>query len=173
MSTAYAYIDGWYLLKHAGQTAEPRVNPWEVARVALLQLREPDPTLLLRLNLYNAEDESGPIHDYHSRVEQLLNCSVRTGEIGPGLKRGQPANRTQKGVDVLLAVEMLADAQERNYDVAVLVAGDADFVPLVSAVRRLGRRVILGYSAVGVSGELIRAVDATYQLPDDLSGSSF
>mgnify|MGYP002624008056 CR=1 FL=1 len=37
----------------------------------------------------------------------------------------------QKGVDVELAIDVLDAAHENRYDVAVLVTGDGDFVPLV------------------------------------------
>jgi uncharacterized LabA/DUF88 family protein len=41
----------------------------------------------------------------------------------------------QKGVDVLIAVDMIAKAMEDKYDDAYLVSADADFVPLVEYVR--------------------------------------
>ena len=58
---------------------------------------------------------------------------------------GRPGNIRQKGVDVLLAVEMLDHAFRKNMDEAWLLAGDADFVPLVEAVTRLGTWVNVIY----------------------------
>jgi uncharacterized LabA/DUF88 family protein len=49
----------------------------------------------------------------------------------------------QKGVDTLLVLDMLQMAQQGAYDVALLLAGDADFVEVVDAVQRLGRQVFL------------------------------
>src|SRR4051794_35495636 len=40
-------------------------------------------------------------------------------------------NRKAKGVDISLTKDMLVHAFMGNYDIAVLVAGDGDFVPLV------------------------------------------
>jgi uncharacterized protein (TIGR00288 family) len=49
--------------------------------------------------------------------------------------------RGSKGVDIALTKEMLSHAFRDNYDAAALVAADADYVPLVDEVKRLGKRV--------------------------------
>lgn len=43
----------------------------------------------------------------------------------------------EKGVDVLLAVDLVRLAAEGKYDAAVVLSGDADLVPAVEAVRLL------------------------------------
>src|SRR5262245_57115261 len=52
-------------------------------------------------------------------------------------------NKTKgsKRVDISLATDMLIHAARKNYEVAVLVAGDEDYVPLVRAVKSEGARV--------------------------------
>jgi uncharacterized LabA/DUF88 family protein len=47
----------------------------------------------------------------------------------------------EKGVDVAIAVDMVRQAQE--YDVAVLVSGDFDYVPALQAVKDMLRRVVV------------------------------
>jgi uncharacterized LabA/DUF88 family protein len=47
----------------------------------------------------------------------------------------------QKGVDVLLAVDLVRLAARQAFDVAVLVAADNDFVPAVDAVLEMGPQV--------------------------------
>lgn len=47
----------------------------------------------------------------------------------------------QKGVDVRLAIDMLAKAHRGEYDAAVLISGDNDFVDLVTAVKEMGKHV--------------------------------
>lgn len=49
----------------------------------------------------------------------------------------------EKGVDVQLAVDMVALAVADTYDVAVLISGDGDFAPAVELVKRLGKHVEL------------------------------
>jgi NYN domain len=52
-------------------------------------------------------------------------------------KRGEKA----KGVDIALSKDLLSHAYLDNYDVAVLVAGDGDYIPLVDEVKRRGKVV--------------------------------
>lgn len=52
-----------------------------------------------------------------------------------------PAKRIQKGVDVSLACMMQKQAYQNSYDVAILVSGDQDFVPVVQEIQELGKRV--------------------------------
>jgi uncharacterized LabA/DUF88 family protein len=46
----------------------------------------------------------------------------------------------QKGVDVQLALDVLDYAHEDRFDLAVLVTGDADFVPLVRKITSIGKQ---------------------------------
>jgi uncharacterized LabA/DUF88 family protein len=51
-----------------------------------------------------------------------------------------------KGCDIALAVRMFEDAANDNFNTACLFTSDADFLPLIRAVRRMGKYVILfGY----------------------------
>lgn len=67
--------------------------------------------------------------------------------------------RGSKQVDISLAVDMLTHAHRKNYDLAVLVAGDEDYVPLVEAVVAEGRRVCLWFLENGLSPLLKNAAD--------------
>ena len=51
---------------------------------------------------------------------------------------------------------MLTHAFRDNYDAAVLIAGDEDYVPLVDAVSNLGKNVFLWFIDNGLSQELRR-----------------
>jgi uncharacterized LabA/DUF88 family protein len=67
--------------------------------------------------------------------------------------------RGSKRVDITLATEMLSHAARKNFDVAILVAGDEDYVPLVEAVKSEGRRVYLWFVDDGLSPALRRSAD--------------
>jgi uncharacterized LabA/DUF88 family protein len=67
--------------------------------------------------------------------------------------------RGSKRVDISLAADMLGHAHRKNYDLAVLVAGDEDYVPLVDAVAAEGRRVVLWFVEQGLSAVLKGRVD--------------
>jgi uncharacterized LabA/DUF88 family protein len=67
-----------------------------------------------------------------------------------------------KGVDISLATEVLSNAYKDNYDVAVLVAGDADYVPMVEEVKRQGKIVYVSFfgdADQGAKDELRLAAD--------------
>jgi uncharacterized LabA/DUF88 family protein len=49
--------------------------------------------------------------------------------------------RFEKGVDVMLVTDMLVLAHRNIYDVAVLVAGDRDYLYAVRALKDMGKRV--------------------------------
>src|SRR5437899_969682 len=48
----------------------------------------------------------------------------------------------EKGIDVALAVDALQVGLDGKIDIAVLVTGDGDFVPLVRALNKRGVRVL-------------------------------
>jgi len=68
-------------------------------------------------------------------------------------------SRGSKRVDISLATDMLTHAAQRNYEIAVLIAGDEDYVPLVEAVKQQGRRVYVWFLEDGLSSPLKRAAD--------------
>jgi len=53
--------------------------------------------------------------------------------------------RGEKGIDVALAVDALQVGLDGKIDIAVLVTGDGDFVPLVRALNKQGIRVLAAY----------------------------
>jgi uncharacterized LabA/DUF88 family protein len=67
--------------------------------------------------------------------------------------------RGSKQVDISLATDMLTHASRRHYDIAVLVAGDEDYVPLVRAVKAEGPRVHIWFVTNGLSPVLRREAD--------------
>lgn len=54
-------------------------------------------------------------------------------------------SQAEKGVDVAMAVDALQVGLEGHIDIAVLVTGDGDFVPLVRALMKQGIRVAVAY----------------------------
>ncbi len=53
-----------------------------------------------------------------------------------------------KGCDIALATRMVADASANLFDCCLLFTSDADFLPAIEAVRRMGKVVwVLGYQA--------------------------
>jgi uncharacterized protein (TIGR00288 family) len=74
----------------------------------------------------------------------------------------------EKGVDVLIAVEMIRFALEDAYDVAYLVSSDNDLVPAVQEVQRIGKKVVYVGSSIrrGQSFGLTSICDKTILLQE-------
>ncbi len=90
---------------------------------------------------------------------ELQSLGLETPRVFPRQK-----TRGSKRVDISLAVDMLSHAHRGNYDIAVLVAGDEDYVPLVEAVAAEGRRVALWFFEDGLSPALARLVDHVFDI---------
>jgi len=53
----------------------------------------------------------------------------------------------EKGVDVLMAVDILAGAYEDFYDIVILVSSDTDLIPALIKVREKGKKIeYIGFS---------------------------
>lgn len=73
----------------------------------------------------------------------------------------------QKGVDALLILDLVRLAQKHALSLAVLVAGDRDFLEAVRTVQDEGCRVVLMHpDGAGVDPELRRTVDAVRPLDE-------
>lgn len=49
----------------------------------------------------------------------------------------------EKGTDVNVAVQMLSKGFQNAYDIAILVSGDTDYIPVVESLHNLGKIVVL------------------------------
>ena len=50
-----------------------------------------------------------------------------------------PSGVVEKKVDIKIAIDIISLAYEKAYDIAVLVSGDGDFVPVVKKVKELDK----------------------------------
>jgi uncharacterized LabA/DUF88 family protein len=99
----------------------------------------------------SVQGDEARLHEVH---DSLLNM----GFLPRVMKRSKGETKS-KGVDIKLCTEMLANAYMDNYDVAFLATGDADFLPVVEEVQRLGKRVHLMTFNNGLNEKLKRACD--------------
>ncbi len=56
-----------------------------------------------------------------------------------------PREVVEKGADMRVGLLMYEGARDNRYDRAILIASDADFVPAVEMVKRLGKEVVWAY----------------------------
>ena len=82
------------------------------------------------------------------------------------LKRLPSGEFIEKGVDVMLATDMLSLAYKNAYDSAILVSGDSDFSYTVEEVQSLGKRVENASFKI-TSSYILRKVCDRFTLLDD------
>lgn len=89
--------------------------------------------------------------------ENVRGCPFYEVKLARLVKDGK--GYKQKGVDVLLAIDMIKKAYEDQYDFAIIIAGDDDFVDVVQAVKDTGKRVIGFFFENSISKRLLDAFD--------------
>ncbi|KTB49243.1 hypothetical protein DEALK_01550 [Dehalogenimonas alkenigignens] len=102
---------------------------------------------LVRIYYYNAEvgqrEEPERYKDqraFFDSVEAIPYTELRLGRLV--YTNAWPNTPPyEKGVDVMLATDMLTHCFKGNYDTAILVAGDSDFVGALQAVKDYGKHV--------------------------------
>lgn len=88
----------------------------------------------------------------------------------PEVFRREKSTGRSKGVDIALARDLLANAFRNNLDVAVLVAGDGDYVPLVEETKRLGKVVYVVFPrSSGLSNDLRLSCDMFFDWDENLA----
>ena len=92
-------------------------------------------------------------------VGRTADC-LRSLGFDPWVFKKSRQDEKAKGVDIALTKDMLSHAFLANYEVAVLVGGDGDYVPLVQEVKRLGKRVhVWFFTDQGLNPDLVRIAD--------------
>ncbi|MCZ0860753.1 NYN domain-containing protein [Methanocorpusculum sp. MG] len=94
-----------------------------------------------------------------SVVRRLPRFEVRLGKIQ---RIGDDVR--QKRVDILLAIELVSLAWKGSIDLAVVIAGDSDFVPAVEQAKDAGVVVRLLYFRESCHDELLDAVDERVEI---------
>jgi uncharacterized LabA/DUF88 family protein len=92
--------------------------------------------------------------DFLDTLHKTPHLEVRLG----GTKLSQGVS-VEKGIDVMLATDLLSFAWNNFYDIAVLVTGDADFAYAVQAVKNMGKHIEIAYFESGISRDLLNSAD--------------
>lgn len=95
----------------------------------------------------------------HAQLNTMDRFRVNEGDTRYRSGRGME----QKKVDVMIAVDMLVHTIRRNMTEATLIAGDADFTPLLNALSNEGMFVTLIHPP-SASRDLLAAADARIAL---------
>jgi hypothetical protein len=99
------------------------------------------------------------------KIRRIREALFELGFTPKVFKRSK--TRGSKAVDITLATDMLAHGYRDNYDVAFLLGGDGDYVPLVEEVKRLGKVVYCSFfRGSGLSKDLQLASDTFFYLDE-------
>ena len=105
-----------------------------------------DKRRLVRIYYYNAKvghtEEPERYKDqqkFFASVQAIPYAELRLGRLVYTNWPGSPPY--EKGVDILLATDMITHSFKNNYNVAILVAGDNDSVGALQAVKDNGKNV--------------------------------
>jgi len=115
---------------------------------------------LIRVYYYDAiVDKAHSDYDtqrkYFDHIGDQQAYTVRLGEVVQSSKKGL----RQKGVDVLMAIDVLSKAYENQYDAGVFLMGDRDFQPLIEAVKHTGKKTVGVYNIRSCADDLARSFD--------------
>lgn len=99
--------------------------------------------------------ERQEVEELHAKLATLDRFRVNEGDTRYRKGRGLE----QKKVDVMIAVDMMIHTIRRNMEDAALIAGDADFTPLLNALSYEGMFVTLIHPPKA-SKDLLAAADA-------------
>jgi uncharacterized LabA/DUF88 family protein len=182
------YIDGFNLyfgLKDSGFQRYYWLNLQELARNLVPPRGELVYTKYFTTRVVAPADKRERQAHYIEALEMLNDFAIYYGKY-------QFATRTcfqcgyqekvpnEKMTDVNIAVEMLSDAFQDRFDVAMLVSGDSDLTGPVAAIRRLfpDKRVTIAFPPTRHSQELENAASGSFvigrakfsksQLPDQI-----
>jgi len=127
---------------------------------------------LFRIYYYNVlrDQDRNPqaYQDQQKFLSALYNTPYLEVRLGTSKLRGDVA--VEKGVDIMMATDLLKLAWDDLYDVAVLVSGDGDFAYAVKTVKNMGKHVEVAAFQTNLSWELANeADDRNFFTPDYFS----
>ena len=121
---------------------------------------------LFRTYYYNVLQDATQRPDSYRDQQEFLDALRKTPylEIRLGSTKVSQGIPVEKGIDIMLATDLLYFAWNDFYDVAVLVSGDSDFAYALQAVKNMGKHVEVAYFESGTSKDLLNVADNRYLL---------
>jgi len=121
---------------------------------------------LRRTYYYNIRQESERNPEAVVDQDRFLRSLYETPylQVRLGISKARGEAMVEKGVDVMIAIDMLRQAHQDLYDTAVLVSGDGDFFPAIQAVKDLGKHVEVTAFESNIAAEAERVADLHIKL---------
>jgi uncharacterized LabA/DUF88 family protein len=124
------------------------------------------PRRLFRTYYYNVLQDPGQRPEGYVEQQQFLDVLRKTPylEIRLGTTKLLQGVPVEKGIDIMLATDLLHFGWNDLYDVAVLVSGDGDFAYALQAAKNRGKHVEVAYFESNVSKDLLDIADQRHLL---------
>ena len=121
---------------------------------------------LRRTNYYNIRQHSERYPQTSADQDKFLHVLYDTPylEVRLGISKQRGEAMVEKGVDVMIAIDLVRNAYEDLYDTAILVSGDGDFYPAIQAVKDLGKHVEVAAFDSNISPDAARVADLHLKL---------
>jgi uncharacterized LabA/DUF88 family protein len=119
---------------------------------------------LFRIYYYNVLQDPSQYPESYREQQDFLEALRKTPYLEIRLGSTKKALGIEKGIDVMIATDLLYFAWSGFYDVAILISGDADFAYAAQAVKNMGKHVEVAYFENGISKDLLDVADNRYLL---------
>ena|SRR3990167_1969065 len=173
MTNTVVFIDGAYL----SAILRNRFDGVRIDLAGLVEAVASDDVVLqayyydclpIRSNYSTPEEEKRFLakHRFFSAIARLPNFTIRLGTLV--FRNGK---FMQKGVDVALSIDLVRFSVTGQIDKAIIIAGDADFIPAIRAAKNEGVHTVLYCSSHNCSPDLYDAVDCVKSLDTPLIDS--
>ena len=145
---------GWQRKYYFDWAALPRVICRELQKQDPGWSLQPRPVEIFRVNVYTSYKADTSKDSYRFQMyQEMQNANY-------DLKRKETVGKSEKCIDIQIAVDMLHYATVADtYDVALLLTGDKDFMPAMIRTRQKGRKVGLVSMRAGCNRVLYETSD--------------
>ena len=150
----------FYSLKN--KNLSTRVDYYQLAKLLVGQDRT-----LVRAYYHNGAFDAAAFPDKAKSQQSFYDSLDRTPYLEVRLGRiiqYPDGRRTEKGVDVRMAADLVYYAARDFYDTAIVITEDQDFAPALAIVKELGKHVEIVTFGGSTTKELMRVADKPIDL---------
>jgi len=126
---------------------------------------------IIRTNYYTyATGNEEKIKRINNEIKSLTYRNIPESSLPnhlyPIVFKKEKKEAKSKGVDIQMTVDILSQIYLDNIDTVYLIAGDGDYLPIISEVIRMGKQVYLAAFSEGLNPKLKHKVDQFNLLND-------
>lgn len=127
------------------------------------------PRQLFRTYYYNVLQDPSQYPETYRDQQEFLDTLRRTPylEVRLGTTKLLQGIPVERGIDIMLATDLLQFGWSNLYDIAILVSGDGDFAYALQAIKNIGKHVEVAYFESNAARNLIEVTDYGHLLDRD------